>query len=34
MGGINIFGRHFGNYAQDIVLTISKDIKDKSNYDL
>ena len=25
IGGINIFGKQFGNYAQDIVLTISKD---------
>ena len=30
VGGINIFGKHFGNYAQDIVMTISED----NNYDL
>lgn len=26
-GGINIFGKHFGNFNQDIVMTIEEDIK-------
>ena len=25
LGGVNLFGKNFGNYAQDIVMTISKD---------
>ena len=25
LGGINLFGKNFGNYAQDIIMTISKD---------
>ncbi len=34
VGGINIFGKNFGNYAQDIIMTISEDKKDTGNYDL
>lgn len=34
VGGINIFGKHFGNYSQDIVMTISEVNRDKNNDDL
>lgn len=34
IGGINIFGKHFGNYSQDIIMTISEEKKDKNIHDL
>jgi hypothetical protein len=27
MGGVNLFGKHFGNYPQDLILRIRYDLK-------